>query len=81
MYFMKRILPLLFFACFFACNNNRSQNTATASSESLSSSSAGSSSNTGGHWEGNFSNGMKGAKISFDISDDQKELKQLTFQG
>jgi hypothetical protein len=24
---------------------------------------------------------MKGAKISFDISKDQKELKELTFQG
>lgn len=78
---MKQILPLLFCACLFACNNDKNKNTEAASSESLSSSSSSSSSNISGHWEGNFSNGFKGAKISFDISDNQKELKELTFDG
>lgn len=76
---MKSILPLLFTACLFACNNDQTKN-ANASSGS-SSSSASSLSNISGHWEGNFSNGYKGAKISFDITEDQKELKELTFQG
>lgn len=32
-------------------------------------------------FEGTFSNGMKGAKISFILSADGKKLKDLTFQG
>ncbi|RAK64666.1 hypothetical protein [Hymenobacter edaphi] len=32
-------------------------------------------------WTGTFSNGMKGAKISFDVSPDGKSLSDLTFQG
>ena len=31
------------------------------------------------HWKGNFSNGMKGATISFDV--EGNEVKNLTFQG
>lgn len=78
---MKQILPLLFVLSLFACNNDKTTNTSSGSLSSSSSSSANSSSNISGHWEGSFSNGMKGAKISFDISKDQKELKELTFQG
>jgi hypothetical protein len=33
------------------------------------------------HFEGEFSNGMKGDKISFDISPDGKKLENLTFIG
>lgn len=33
------------------------------------------------HFEGSFSNGMKGDKISFDISADGKKLMNLTFKG
>ena len=33
------------------------------------------------HWTGTFSNGMKGATISFDVSADGKTLSELTFQG
>ena len=33
------------------------------------------------HFEGSFSNGMKGDKISFDISADGKKLTNLTFKG
>ena len=64
---------------FFACSNDKGT-TQTISSAS-SSTSENSSSGTGGHWEGTFSNGMKGAKISFEISNDGKELKNLIFQG
>ena len=32
-----------------------------------------------GHWKGTFSNGMKGATISFDVQGN--EVKNLTFQG
>ena len=35
----------------------------------------------GKHFEGTFSNGMKGDKISFDISADGKKLTNLTFKG
>jgi hypothetical protein len=31
------------------------------------------------HWKGSFSNGMKGAKLSFDVK--KGEVKDLTFQG
>ncbi|KAA9331373.1 hypothetical protein F0P96_14095 [Hymenobacter busanensis] len=33
------------------------------------------------HWEGTVSNGMKGDKISFDVSADGKTLSNVTFQG
>ena len=36
-------------------------------------------STAGNHWKGFFSNGMKGAKLSFDVKDG--EVKDLTFQG
>jgi hypothetical protein len=75
---MKHLLTALFSILLVGCNNDKSDTNQTSLSES-SSSSANSSSN--GHWEGLFSNGMKGAKISFDISGDGKELKDLTFQG
>jgi len=79
---MKQLLLFLFASSLLACTNDKSNKTENTSSEtSSSSSSAHSSSNSPGHWEGIFSNGMKGAKISFDISDDGKELKELTFQG
>jgi hypothetical protein len=77
---MKHTLTALCCFFLFACNNDKGIAAPNNSSES-SSSSASSSSNTSGHWEGSFSNGMKGATISFDISEDGKELKDLTFQG
>jgi hypothetical protein len=75
---MKHILTALFCTILFACNNTT---TTGKSAEPSSSSTTDASSNSSGHWEGSFSNGMKGAKISFDISDDGKELRELTFQG
>lgn len=33
------------------------------------------------HWAGTFSNGMKGAKISFDVAPDGKTVSEVTFQG
>lgn len=33
------------------------------------------------HWEGAFTNGMKQTYISFDVSADGKQLKNLTFKG
>ena len=33
------------------------------------------------HWEGAFTNGMKQTYISFDVSPDGKQLKNLTFKG
>jgi hypothetical protein len=77
---MKLTLTALCCVLLFACNNDKGTATQKTSSES-SSSSANSSSNISGQWEGNLSNGMKGAKISFEISEDGKELKDLTFQG
>jgi len=74
---MKHLLAALWLAFLIACNNDKT----TPVPNSSESSSAGSSSNKSGHWEGGFSNGLKGATISFDISEDGKELKDLTFQG
>ena len=33
------------------------------------------------HWEGAFTNGMKQTYISYDVSADKKQLKDLTFNG
>jgi hypothetical protein len=76
---MKHMLTAFCAVLLFACNNDKGTSTQNIPSES--SSSANAVSNGGGHWEGTFSNGMKGAKISFDISKDGKELKDLTFEG
>jgi hypothetical protein len=35
----------------------------------------------GGHYEGVFTNGMKETYISFDVSPDGKEVRDLTFKG
>lgn len=35
----------------------------------------------GAHYEGTFSNGYKGSKISFNISEDGTKLENLTFDG
>jgi len=76
---MKHTLIACCCAFLFACSNDKGTSPPTILSDS--SSAASSSSNSSGHWEGTFSNGMKGAKISFDISKDGKELKELTFEG
>ncbi len=36
---------------------------------------------SGGHYKGAFTNGMKETYISFDVSEDGKKLKELTFKG
>ena len=52
-------------------NNGDTVNTKKTNSSSL----------NGGHYQGAFTNGMKKTYISFDVSDDGKELANLTFKG
>jgi hypothetical protein len=77
---MKKFVPALFCLFLFACNDNTGSEKQTSSVEGSQPAST-SSADISGHWEGSFSNGMKGAKISFDISKDGTELKDLIFQG
>lgn len=77
---MKQILTLAFLALLAGsgCNNGTHEND-TRTTQHAASSETETRSASRGHWKGTFSNGLKGAKISFDA--DGKELKALTFQG
>ncbi|GAA4739463.1 hypothetical protein [Flavisolibacter ginsenosidimutans] len=74
---MKKILSVVLFGALFiaACGSAEkpaeTKNTLTAAAQE--------SGATGSHWKGNFSNGLKGAKLSFNIK--KGEVKELTFQG
>jgi len=74
---MKKILSVALFGALFiaACGSAEkpaeTKNTSTTVTQE--------SSATGSHWKGSFSNGLKGAKLSFDINGN--EVKELTFQG
>ncbi|RYF82879.1 MAG: hypothetical protein EON98_10890 [Chitinophagaceae bacterium] len=75
-----RIFPLtLCFVLIAACNpvvndgRNKKEKTTAAKKQTAKTNA------TDGRWKGTFSNGMKGAKISFDV--DGNELQNLTFEG
>jgi hypothetical protein len=70
--FSSTILTLFLFT---ACNSSNSTNEKEASSSSKKISK----SSTTNLWKGSFSNGMKGATLSFVVEGD--ELKELTFAG
>ena len=72
---MKKFLCVLLATASFSCNNDASK---TGTQPSATGEKAGA---TKGFWEGTFTNGMKGAKISFEVSADGKEMKDVTFQG
>jgi hypothetical protein len=72
---MKQILSLSLLVLVFGCNDQSVQKTAKKPA------SVPSSSSISGHWNGSFTNGMKQTFISFDVSEDGKELKELTFTG
>lgn len=77
----KFILPfaaLLLFSCF----NNNSQPIDNKTAAPAQTKAAETSAEAkGGHYEGAFTNGMKETYISFDVSPDGKELRELTFKG
>lgn len=63
-----------------ACNStDEAENSEEESTQSARKPKKSKASASGGHWKGSFSNGMKGATISFDIAGDQ--LSNLTFEG
>lgn len=66
----KRKIHSISFICLFvvACNSGSKEQSQKNSF-------------AGKHFEGSFSNGIKGDKISFDISSDGKRLINLTFKG
>lgn len=77
---MKQILTLAFLALLAGSGcNNGTHGKDTGTTQQITAAETETRSTSGGHWKGSFSNGLKGAKISFDI--DGKELKELTFQG
>lgn len=73
---MKQLLYLLFAFTLFACNNDK-----TAKSQNKAANEAPAGSGLAGKWEGSFTNGMNETFISFEISEDGKELRELTFKG
>ena len=78
---MIRLLPffLLSTAVFYSCNDSSTDvnqiTKALVPAEKITDKSG------KRHFEGAFSNGMKGDSISFDISADGKKLSNLTFKG
>lgn len=78
---MKHIPALLLFAlfAFTACNNHKEKDTSPTAEKTSSSTDQENAGAGGGHWKGQFSNGMKGARLSFDV--EGQEVKELTFQG
>ena len=77
---MKTFLSVSLFSLFsLACNS--SVNTTLEPKEEITSATAKEEDGSvgAGHWTGNFSNGMKGAIISFDVV--KNEVKNLTFKG
>ncbi len=74
---MRKIAVLLVCASFFfACNADKKPAADNTPTENTSNETKGAQ-----HFEGEISNGMKGDKISFDISADGKKLQNLTFAG
>jgi len=76
---MKRIMGYVVLLAAFACNNDKSEparDQGEAKKQSLKNARTGKK-----HFEGAISNGMKGDKISFDISADGTTLENLTFDG
>lgn len=73
---MKQWSLLLAGILFLSCNNSISTGTQQTISSSESSTAS-----INGRWEGAFTNGMKETYISFDVSEDGKEVKNLTFKG
>jgi hypothetical protein len=83
-YYISRMKTYLYVSIFsllsLACNS--SVNTALEPKEEITSGTEKMEENNNagaGHWKGSFSNGMKGATISFDV--DGKQVKDLTFKG
>ena len=72
---IRKILTLILFAAAVSCNNGGNENntakTTTGSGITKLS----------GHYEGSFTNGMKETFISFDVSEDETKLENLTFKG
>lgn len=71
-------LSLLTLLATTACTNSKEEN-ATRPEKSTIVKQETPSASSSGHWKGTFSNGLKGAKISFDVKG--SEVKDLTFQG
>jgi len=78
---MKLFLSVaLFSALGVACNSSASTITETKEEKTAPAATKEESSNAAaGHWKGSFSNGMKGATISFDV--EKNQVKNLTFEG
>ena len=73
---MKCTTALLIACLALSCNNNPTQATDNPTNNTTAAAKG-----SGGKYKGSFSNGMKGATISFEISSDGKELRDLTFEG
>lgn len=85
---MKRIITGLALCGFLltACGQGNAKKANTAKAAASTKKAAAKTKSTvasyaGKHFEGPFTSGMKGAKISFDISADGKKLNNLTYKG
>lgn len=73
---MKKILSVALFGGLFICVCSSAEKPKEPKTVAVTSAQQ---NTAGNHWKGSFSNGMKGAKLSFDVKDG--EVKDLTFQG
>ena len=72
--FSATLLAVLFVSCNPSDDTIKKKKSSTESSKESTEANA-----SEGSWKGSFSNGLTGAKLSFDV--DGNELKDLTFQG
>jgi hypothetical protein len=78
---MKQLVLMVCLPLILSCNNNSNQPQSKDGTEKTTSTASNSNGGKKGHWEGSFTNGMKETYISFDVSEDGKELQNLTFRG
>lgn len=79
---MKTILSVALFSFLFsACNSSGNASIASNKEQTINNADKKDSNGdvSSGRWKGTFSNGMKGATISFEV--DGNKMKDLTFQG
>ena len=80
----KTSLALLaIIACLMGCSQSNKEKKSNTKTDSIVTQVAqpAATTSTGKHFEGTYSNGMKGAIIKFDISPDGKKLNNLTYKG
>ena len=78
---MKQLILTVCIPFIFSCNNNSGGPESKKETGKTASAAPDINGARKGHWEGSFTNGMKETYISFDVTEEGNELKNLTFRG